>query len=110
MGLVTPILIRNDSLNHIKGDKEEFVKKLLNAAQTVSSKTLRAGNFVNAADSLGARHASVTRVLVISENTIIDLTELIYGRPDKSLHKFPRKFIKKCLKTVRQLVKDARGL
>lgn len=70
MGLLTPILIRNDCLSDIKRNRIEVTREIVYACQDVKK-----GGLLFGMESLGCRHADQDRLIVISGNGWVDLSE-----------------------------------
>ena len=86
MGFLTPILIRNDAVHLFKDKKmqKQICEKLFYAtcereAGHISLHHPKGGIDINPIETLGTRHADVQRVIVISGNGWVDLSEEVYG-------------------------------
>lgn len=101
MGMLTPILIRNDWLEDIKNHPEEFVNEILRAANTGHSTSLMNG----AALSLGYNHSSHDRVLVVIGNTWIDLMASFH-QVESDCSAIKINFLFQCIKIVKEAIRS----
>jgi hypothetical protein len=129
MGYLTPILIRNDSLGIIQ-DSPETLKKIISACQNPDEgslslhywtkppwwkfwekpKRMMSGD-CNPMESLGTRHADISRVIVVSGNTWIDLSGEIWKHgnyPNKEHREDETHFnyIVSCIKIAKETIKQ----
>ena len=90
MGSVTPILFYNDDWDYIKNNPELVSKQILECMEISHKK--RFGNHLM---TVGSRHSSVDRVLLVSGNTMYDL--------DTNEGRSKIDFVLSLLKTIKKL-------
>lgn len=74
MGFLTTITIRNDGLENIENNKEEFVENLLNAIRENEETEIPCGNHANVAIVQKSRHADDWAVYVHAGNTLTHMS------------------------------------
>lgn len=70
MGYLTTITIRNDALDQIERNPEEFVENLMDAIWEKEAREIRCGNHGNAAIVQKSRHADDWAIYVHAGNTV----------------------------------------
>lgn len=104
MGYLTTLTIYNDGLDQIQKNPEQFVKRLLEAANNTSgSSTLPVGNFGNLVKVQKTRHADDCTVYVHMGNTVCEMN----AHSEETLKTMmqSKKFFKKMIAEMKNQVK-----
>lgn len=84
MGFLTPILFRNDSVDHLKRHAEETMEQIFDACLDNKPRSLGVKGHCNPMESLGTQHADTARVIVVMGNTWLDISDIAYGNREKN--------------------------
>ena len=112
MGLLTPILIRNDYLNIFMNEKlqKKICEAIYNMGQSGRRKTTQIQDletnitFCDAFASLGTRHSDAPRVIICYGNTWVDILEVFNDK------EFNKAFLRECLKFAQRAVKQLKDV
>jgi len=100
MGMLTPVLIRNDDLGEIEDDKS-FIKRLVYACLLTKKQSISALGCCNAVECMGTKHADVSRLLVVRGNTMMELNPY----SDKDVSEFELECAKFAKKEANEIIK-----
>ena len=99
MGYLTPLLIRNDSIEDIRNHPQETIEQIIRAIQQPEPYTLQIGSFYNPIESLGSRHADISRTVVIGGNHWQELSNPLLSVEDiQNMQEHQLDYLKKNVK------------
>ena len=108
MGMLTPFLFRNDSIDALKNKKMQsrICEDIYDASMERKSSIIsfhypKGGIDVNPIECLGTKHTDEQRTIVVSGNSWIDLSTEAWGDLTRTDDIFI-KYLKSCLKTAQQ--------
>ncbi len=103
MGFLTPILIRNDSVDLLRENAQEAMNQIFDACMQREEDYFGVGNHANPIESLGTAHADEWRVIVVKGNSWIDLSRIAFSKDNKLTD-----YTKSCFDCAAQIVKILR--
>ncbi len=96
MGMLTPLLIRNDALHLMRENPKEFVENITDMISRYEDGSVSCGNHGNAAEILHTQHADIPRLIMVAGNTMIE-----FNRPERS-----HEFYTRCIKDAKRILKQ----